>query len=166
MVIRNRWAAAAAVGIPLLLLLVLFYPTQERQVKKRFKVLRGWVRLEGTEPPVAQVGKYRSAQEIFADPVELESKAHELSAKLSVQEIAGGATRWRSSFRTLDVEFKDLSVTFPSDEEALVTTTAHLFGESGGGTQFNETHEVQCTLHKGDKGWLFARIEVVQVLER
>jgi hypothetical protein len=166
MVNRKRMIVLAAVVIPSLVLAVLFFPTRERQVKKRFKVLREWVLVEGPEPPLSQVGKYREGLELFADPLELESESHGFSGKLSAQDAAGYAARWRSTFQTLDVEFKDIKVTFPGDEEALVTTTARLTGQSTGGTAFNETHELECALKKKENGWVFARIVVIQVLER
>lgn len=166
MVNRKKLAVLAGVGTTILVLIVLFFPTRERQVKKRFKVLREWVRVVGTEQPLEMAGKYREALELFADPLELESKTHEFSGKLSAQSVAGNASRWRGGFGSLEVDFIDLRVAFPEDEKAVATTTAHLSGQSTSGNRFDETHELECTLTKGEKGWAFSRISVVQVLER
>lgn len=166
MVSKKKIGILAGILLPALVLLVLFYPTRERQVKKRFKVLRDWVRVEGPEEPLAQVGKYRGALELFSDPIEFESKAHEFSGNISADEGAKYAVQWRSRFRALDVEFKDITVIFPRDDEALATATLRIFGTMAGGATLSETHELQCSLRKGDKGWLFARFELVQVLEK
>lgn len=166
MVNRKPIAVLAGVAIPLLVLIALFFPTRERQVKKRFKVLREWVQVVGPEQPLEMAGKYREALELFADPLELESKTYDFSGKMSAQEVAGNASRWRGGFRNLDVEFIDLKVTFPEDEKAVATTTAHLSGQSTSGNRFDETHELEVTLKKGEKGWVFSKVVMVQVLER
>lgn len=155
-------AALAAVAI----LLLLFFPTRERQVKKAFRSLEDWVRVEGQEPPLEMVGKVRAAERLFADPVSFRSDAYEVEGRFSPKDAGTYGVRWRSRFQKLDLEFYDYSITFPGDGEALAVATAHLSGSALGGASLDEIHELHCTLRKDEEGWQFARFELVQVLDR
>jgi len=59
MVRRKTIRIVVGIILPALVLLVLFYPTRERQVRKRFKILKEWVRVEGPEEAIVQAVKYR-----------------------------------------------------------------------------------------------------------
>ena len=166
MVNTNKRYAAIAAAIAALVLLLLCYPTDRRQIKRQFKRLSEWVSKDGKEGPLALVQRIPEGRKLFADPCELKAEAYGLDESLSPLELAKLAMGARSRSDTLSLEFHDLQIGFTGDGEARGTVTARLKGTGEGAEDLQETHEVDYEMRKTEGRWLFTKITLVQVLKK
>lgn len=143
-----------------------FVTREERAVRKKYAALAEWVRKEPGEPPLEKAVKARAAAGVFHDPCLFEIQTYEISAEVSLQQLAGIALQGRERFSELDLEFYDLAVNIPQPGHAETSATAHLMGKKAGGDGVNETHEISASLAKGEDGWRFKRITAVEVLQK
>lgn len=165
MVILSKRNAAVAGALALLVLLLLCYPTDRRQIKRQFKRLAEWVSKEGQEGPLALVQLIPEGRKFFANPCELKAEAYGVDESFSPLDLSKLAMSARSRFDTFSVEFYDLTIGFTGEGEARATVTARISG-SGGEERIQETHEIECVLRKVEGRWLFSRIALVQVLKK
>ena len=166
MVNLNKRYAAVASAIALLVLLLLCYPTDRRQIRKQFKRLSEWVSKEGKEGPLAIVQLIPEGRKFFADPCKLKAEAYGLDESFTPLDLAKLTMGARSRFETLSLEFHDLQIGFTGDGAAQVTVTARLIGLGENGESVQETHEIEGTLAKKDGRWLLARIKLIEVLKK
>ena len=146
--------------------LVLFYPTDRRKVKKVFSSTAEWVSKEGPAGALSLAQKIPEGEKLFADPCELEAEAYRLSQSFTPRELAQLAAGARTRFDTLELKFYDLEVWFPEDGKAEATVTLRLEGRSSGGESLSETHEMDCILLEQEARSRFARISLVEVLNK
>ncbi len=165
MVTRNRVLAVVA-AVAIIWTVWYLFPTKTRQIKRRFKAVASWVSKDGPEGNLAMIRQAAAAAKFFVDPCEFHSATYHLTGSLSVREISGYYFEGRSRCARLSLKFYDLHVTFPEKRTASVKATARLTGRTTDGDNIAETHEVSCTLEKGDNGWLFKKVTLVQVLKK
>jgi hypothetical protein len=147
-------------------LAVTLFPSEEKRVKKRFRLLSEWVSKSAEENAFTLLQKMKDIGALFSEPCELKAPDESLSGSYTRQEISAFAGGARSHFSRLDLTFHDLHIVFPEGEIAKVTLTARLIGRSTTGEQVDEIRELECLLKRIDSKWLFNQIEVVQVLKK
>ncbi len=147
---------------------VVFYlfPSEEKKVRKQFRLLAGWISKEPGENPIAMAYKIKNIGTLFDGTCEFNIPAYSFSGIYSPQEISGYASSARISLSQLDLKFYDLAVTFPEEGVARVSLTARVTGKSSSGEYIDEAHELESLLKKVENKWLLSKIEVVEVLKK
>jgi hypothetical protein len=156
-------ALIVIVGI---VLVVTFFPSEEKRVKKRFHLLSEWVSKSPEEGSLTMLQKMKDIGTLFVEPCELKSPNESLSGSYTRQEISAYAGSARSYFSQLNLKLYDLHVVFPEKEVAQVNLTARLIGRSKTGEGVDEIRELDCLLKKVDGKWFFSQIEVIEVLKK
>lgn len=142
------------------------FPSEEKRVRKQFKLLSKWVSKSPGESPITSAARVQKLRTLFADDCRLETHISWFSGSFTGEELASLIARARLEFSNLSLTFYDLSVEFLGDETARVTVTARAEGTTTDGEAVDESHELECLLQKTDGRWLFREAKVVQVLER
>ena len=145
---------------------VIFFPSEEKRVKKQFHLLSEWVSKSPEENAFALLQKMKNIGTLFDEHCELKAPSQSLSGSYTREEISTYAGSARSHLSQLNLKFYDLHIVFPEKETTKVTLTAKLTGKSMAGEQVDETQELDCVLKKIEKKWLFHRIEVIEVLKK
>ena len=145
---------------------VIFFPSEEKRVKKQFHLLGEWVSKSPEENAFALLQKMKNIGTLFDEHCELKAPSQSLSGSYTREEISTYAGSARSHLSQLDLKFYDLHILFPEKEIAKVTLTGRLTGKYAAGEQADETREVECVLKKIEKKWLLSQIEVVEVLKK
>jgi hypothetical protein len=157
--------AVLALTLSVLAILTLF-PSEKKKVRKQFEGLSNVVSKEPGESVFTTARKAKEIVPLFDENCELIMPADSVSAYFSRGEITSYVIRGRTQFSDLSLTFVDLSITFPDPGTAKVVLTAKLKGNVVNGDRMDETREVQSTLKKIKRKWLFAAFEVVEVLKK
>jgi hypothetical protein len=144
----------------------LFFPNEEKKVKKRFALLSERVSKDPGENTFSMANKIRGISALFGENCNFTVSDYSLSGNYTREEISGIALRGRSHFSTLGLKFYDLKASFPEKDLVQVNLTARLTGKSVHGEHVDETRELICLLKKVEKKWLFSSFEVIEVLRR
>jgi hypothetical protein len=144
----------------------LFFPNEEKKVKKRFVLLSEHVSKDSGENTFVMANKIKGTSALFGENCNFAVLDYSLSGNYTREEISGIALRGRAHFSTLSLKFYDLKVSFPEKDLAQVNLTARLTGKSVYGEQADETRELICLLKKVEKKWFFSSFEVIEVLKR
>jgi hypothetical protein len=158
--------AGVLIAIVGMVLVVSVFPSEEKRVKKRFRLLSEWVSKSPEEGSLTMLQRMKDIGTLFLDPCELKSPHESLSGSYTRQEISAYAGNGRSHFSQLSLKFYDLQVAFPEKEVAKVNLTARLVGRSKAGERVDEIRELDCLLKKIDRNWFFGQIEVIEVLKK
>jgi len=142
------------------------FPSEERNVKKRFHLLSEWVSKSPEESSLTMLQKMKDIGTLFLEPCELKSPNESLSGSYTRQEISAYAGSARSFFSQLKLKLYDLHVVFPEKGVAQVNLTARMIGRSRTGEGVDEIRELDCLLKKVDGKWFFSLIEVIEVLKK
>ena len=142
------------------------FPSEEKKIKKQFRLLAGWVSKEPGENPITMAYKIKNMETLFDGMCEFEIPFYSFSGSYKPEEISGYATHGRLSFSQLHLKFYDLTIVFPEKGMAKVTFTANVTGKSNAGESIDEAHELETLLRKVEKKWLFSRFEMVEVLKK
>lgn len=145
---------------------LLFLPSEEKKVKKRFALLSEHMSKDPGENTFVMANKVKGITALFGKNCNLTVSDYSLSGNYSREEISGIAFRGRAHFSTLDLKFYDLKVSFPEKDLARANLTGRLTGKSVYGEHVDETRELMCLLKKVEKKWLFNSFEVIEVLRR
>jgi hypothetical protein len=145
---------------------VIFFPNEEKRVKKQFNLLSEWVSKSPEENTFTLLQRMKNIGTLFDEYCELKVPDQSLSGSYTREEISTYAGSARSHFSQLDLKFYDLHIVFPEMEVAKVTLTSRLTGKSTAGEQVDETRELECVLRKIENKWLFSEIKVVEVLKK
>jgi len=144
----------------------LFFPSEEKEVKRRFALLSEHMSKDSGENTFLMANKIKGISALFGDNCNFAVSDYSLSGNYTREEISGIALRGRAHFSTLGLKFYDLKASFPEKDLAQVNLTARLTGRSVYGEQVDETRELICLLKKVEKKWLFSSFEVIEVLKR
>jgi hypothetical protein len=144
----------------------LFFPSEEKKVKKRFALLSEHISKDSGENTFTMANKIKGINDLFGENCNFAVSDYSLSGTYTREEISGIALRGRAHFSTLDLKFYDLKVSFPEKDLAQVNLTARLTGRSTYGEHVDETRELICLLKKVTEKWLFSNFEVIEVLKR
>ncbi len=142
------------------------FPSEERKVRKQFRLLSEWVSKPSEENAFTMLQKMRNVGGLFDEHCELETDYPSLSGSYTREEISTYVGSAHSHVSRLDLTFYDLQITFPEKGVAKATLTARLTGRSTTGEQMDETRELECLLKKIKKKWLFSQIDVIEVLKK
>ncbi len=134
----------------------------EDQVTERFDQLAELVSKDASQPPLAQAAKVKGVSNLFVDGCVVEIKAAQLSGVYSRQHIMERAMMAQRYFSIVQLEFHDLTITFPNDNTAKVLLTGQLSGSSTGGDIVSETRSLDCELEKRDGDWFFTKMVEVR----
>jgi hypothetical protein len=148
------------------ILATLFFPSEEKQVKKRFALLSEWVSKDPGESTLTMAHKIKSIGTLFAESCDLIAPVHSLSGTYTREEISSLALQSRAQFFDLSLKFYDLNISFPEKGVAKVNLTGKLKGKSTLGEYLDETRELDCLLKKIEKKWRFSQFEVIEVLKK
>ncbi|MFB3884608.1 MAG: hypothetical protein ACE144_05235 [Thermodesulfobacteriota bacterium] len=160
-IIAGLLVVAAGIGVVLYL-----FPSEEKKVKKQFRLLAEWVSKEQGENPITMAYKIKNIGTLFDGTCEFDIPAYSFSGTYTREEVSGYASSGRLSMSQLDLKFYDLHIVFPDRQTAEVTLTAKVTGKSGRGEAIHEAHELVSVLKKIEKRWLLSRFEVVEVLKK
>jgi ketosteroid isomerase-like protein len=157
---------AALIVILGIVMVITVFPSEEKRVKKQFRLLSEWVSKSTEENAFTMLQRMKDIGSLFDAHCELKVPDQSFSGSYSREEISTYAGSARSQVSQLDLKFYDLQVVFPEKEVAKVTLTARLTGRSTAGERMDETRELECLLRKIEKKWLFSQIEVIEVLKK
>jgi hypothetical protein len=143
-----------------------FSQSEETKVRKQFGLLSDWASKAQSETPLIMAQKTKKIGTLFAEKCRLKAPIYSISGNLTRDEIIGYAARGRLLFSELYLRFYDLTVSFPEERTAKVSSKARLTGKLNVGENVDEIHELECVLKKIEKRWFFSHIEVVEVLKR
>ncbi|RPI99617.1 MAG: hypothetical protein EHM36_15760 [Deltaproteobacteria bacterium] len=142
------------------------FPSEEKKIKKQFALLSESVSKDSDESPLGMAQKLLKMGTLFSEKCEIKTHLESLSGVYSPQEISGYASRGRALFSNLRLRFFDLKIEFPEIETAKVVLAARLNGRLANGESVDESHELESTLRKIGKKWLFTSIVMVEVLKK
>jgi hypothetical protein len=142
------------------------FPSEEKKVKKQFRLLANWVSKDHGESPITMAYKIKNIGTLFDGTCEFNIPAYSFSGTYTREEVSSYVSSGRLSMSQLDLKFYDLHIVFPDHETAEVTLTAKATGKSSKGEAINEAHELESILKKIEKRWLFSKFEVVEVLKK
>jgi len=145
---------------------ITLFPSEEKRVKKQFRLLSEWVSKSTEENAFTMLQRMKNIGTLFDAHCELKVPDQSLSGTYTREEISTYAGSARSHVSQLDLKFYDLQIVFPEKEVAKVTLTARLTGRSTAGEQMDDTRELECLLKKTENKWLFSQIEVIEVLKK
>jgi hypothetical protein len=145
---------------------IYFFPSEEKKIKKQFRLLAEWVSKDPGENTFTMAYKVRNIGTLFDGTCEFKIPVYSFSGSYTPEEISGYAARGRLFCSQLYLKFYDLVIVFPEKGVAKVTLTAKLTGKSNVGEYIDETHELEFVLKKIEKRWLFSKLEVVEVLKK
>jgi hypothetical protein len=148
------------------ILATLFFPSEEKQVKKQFALLSEWVSKDPGESTLTMARKMKSIGTLFSESCDLIAPVHSLSGTYTREEISSLALQSRAQFFDLSLKFYDLNISFPEKGVAKVNLTGKLKGKSTLGETVDETRELDCLLKKIEKKWRFSQFEVIEVLKK
>ncbi len=143
-----------------------FFPSEEKKIKKQFRLLAEWVSKDPGENTLTTVYKLRHIGTLFDTTCEFKVPVYSFSGNYTPDEISGYAAQGRLASSHLYLKFYDLDITFLEEGGAKVTFTARLTGKLNVGDSIDETHEVESVLRKVEKKWLFSKVEVIEVLKK
>jgi len=162
---KNIIIAALVLTIGIGGLLYLF-PSEEKKVKKQFRLLAEWVSKDPGESTMTMAFKVKNVGTLFGKICEFKIPSYSFSGSYTPEEISSYAANGRLYCSELHLKFYDLVVDFPEKGMAKVTLTAKLTGKSNAGEYIDETHELESILRKTEKKWLFNKFEVIEVLKK
>jgi hypothetical protein len=145
---------------------IYFSQSEEKKVRKRLGLLSEWASKAQSETPLTMAQKTKKIGTLFAENCGLRVPIYSISGNFTRDEIISYAARGRLLFSELYLRFYDLTVSFPEEGTAKVSSTARLTGKLNVGENVDEIHELECVLKKIEKGWFFSHLEVVEVLKK
>jgi hypothetical protein len=143
-----------------------FFPSEEKKVRKQFRLLGEWVSKDSGENTLTTVYKIKHIGTLFDTRCEFKVPVYSFSGIYTADEISGYAAQGRLASSQLYLKFYDLDILFPEEGTAKVTLTARLTGKLNAGDSIDEIHEVESVLKKVEKKWLFSKFEVIEVLKK
>jgi len=142
------------------------FQSEEKRIKKQFSLLSEWASKDSNETPFGMARKLQRIGTLFAERCEIKTHLESLSGSYTPEEISGYAARGRTLFSGLHLRFSDLKIEFPEVEAASVSLAARLTGRLTNGEYVDESHELESTLKKTGKKWLFTSFVMVEVLKK
>jgi hypothetical protein len=142
------------------------FQSEEKRVKKQFRLASDWMAKDSGENAFIMLNKIKSMGGLFSEPCRIKAEAYSFTGSYTPEEISGYAAQGRSQFTTLSLKFFDLSIHFPQKGVAKAILTVTVTGKLTSGEYVDETHEVECLLKKIEKKWLFSDVELVEVLKK
>ncbi len=143
-----------------------FFPSEEKKIKKQFRLLSEWVSKDPGENILTMAYKIKKVGTLFDETSEFKVPVYSFSGSYTPEEISSYAAQGRLQCSQLNLKFYDLNIAFPEKGMAKVTLTAKLTGKLNVGDYIDETHELESLLKKIEKKWLFSKFEVVEVLKK
>jgi len=164
MKVFKRIILLAALGALGFWLWTVFFPNDEKLIRKHLANTAHAASFSGSQSPVAQLGSVAEFSTFFSPDVELDFDASRhgritLQGRGEVMALAGGV-RQRAS--ALKVDFLDVTVQLGDDHEsatAVLTARAQVPGE-----QDFLVQEMKFTLKKTKRRWFIHRVETVKTL--
>jgi hypothetical protein len=145
---------------------IYFFPSEEKKIKKQFRLLAEWVSKDPGENTFTMAYKIKNIGTLFDGTCEFNLPVYSFSGNYTPEEISSYAAQGRLSFSELNLKFYDFDIAFLEKAIAKVTLTAKLTGKSNVGEYIDETHELESVLKKIEKKWLFSKFEVIEVLKK
>jgi len=169
--ISNRWKVKYILMAAILIVLTVWTAfsltqTEEKRVKKTFRLLSDAMMKESGESIFTLDQKIKKIASLVADTCEIKLPAYGLSGKFNRDEMTGYVVRGRIHFSNLHIKFLDFDITFPEADVSKVRLTARVTGRTTPGETVNEAYEIECLLKKMEKRWIVNSIETIEVLKK
>lgn len=148
------------------LLLVIFYPTEKRKIKRVLKKTAEWVKKEGEENPLVFGLRAKNAEKLFQKKVQFKYKRYNLEREVSIDEIQKGYLMLMQSTKKFNIKFKDLKIDILDNENSTCDATLLLESDSTSFGDLSKVQEIFFTFNKSDEGWKISGVEVVEVFEK
>lgn len=159
---------AAAVTAAVICYFQFFHESREDRVLKTLYELSENIEKHSEENPLISAKKARNIAQAFADNCIIDIPFESFSRTVSSRDISDYALLRRSRFKTLSLNFQEITVSFPDKTTAQAGLTAILNGTQTGGKRPDLIYDLVFTLEKAEaeeSGWQISRIEVMQILE-
>lgn len=141
-----------------------FFPNDEKLIRKHLAETARVASFTGSQSPLAQLGSMAEFSSFFSPDVQLSFEVPR-QGHFTLQgrgEIMAAATRVRERATALKVDFLDVTVTLGEDREsatAVLTARAQVPGERDFFVQ-----EMKISLQKTKRRWFIHRVETVKTL--
>lgn len=141
-----------------------FFPNEEKLIRKHLANTAHAASFSGSQSPLAQLGSLAEFSTFFSPDVELDFEVPR-QGHFTLQgrgEIMAAARRVRERASALQVDFLDVTVRLGNDREsatAVLTARAQVPGERDFSVQ-----EMKFSLKKIKRRWLIHRVETVKTL--
>jgi cytoskeletal protein RodZ len=163
---KNFWRILilAVLGALGFWLWTVFFPNDEKLIRKHLADAARAASFSGSPSPLAQLGSVAELSTFFSPDVELDFEVPR-RGHFTLQgrgEIMAVATRVRNETSALKVDFLDVTVKLGEDREsatAVLTARAQVPGERDFSVQ-----EMKITLKKTKRRWFIHRVETVKTL--
>ena len=168
---RKHLLAAAIVSILAVFFAVRYLAVcEETEVRRRLRQLAGNLSRRQADSGLRLSLKNQRLAALLADPCRFVVPTYEIDVAMRPRQAAAEVFRLHSQISQVSVRFYDVRVDFPEPRRAAVRTTAYVRARNGTERRagaFADEFElsIDMVLDQRD-GWLFARFEQVEVLQR
>lgn len=153
-------------GISVILLLVLFYPTEKRKIKRLLKSVAEWAQKTEKDTTLSIALKSRQSKKYFAQKVLLKIERREIEREFTIEDIERGYIFLMGSSASFKVTISDIQIEILDDFSA--EADASVIVETRGRTieELSSANEMNFGLTKTKEGWKINKIVVKEVLEK
>jgi len=155
------------VGVISIIVFCFFFQTEERQVRKRFKIFTQTASKHAKDSQLIVAGKSKKISTFFAQTCQIEAREYNVSKDYTQQNVRTIAFHVLTRYSKLDLKFIDLKIDIPEKGIATAVSTARIIGKvKGTEKSMEENHEIDCRLRKIDDEWVFEKVELIDVLKK
>lgn len=147
-------------------LVILFYPTEKRKIKRLLKNSCEWVQKSENDTAISIAIKSKKSKKFFAEKVLLKIERRNFEREISIEEIERGYIYLMTSNSKFKVSVKDLNVEIIDDFSAEADSAVIVEAKGGTLEEFSNVNEVLFGLKKMEDGWRINKIEIKEVLEK
>jgi len=152
---RLRWAL-----VIVLLVLVgwwLLHDSPEEQVRAAHQELRQLLGKTEDDTATPSIRDVLAVQKLFAPQVVVSGDAEDLADRYSSEDIASLIIQTRAILRTIELDFSEPEITFPTRDTAVATFAASLQASyAGSDMPIDEKRDVTTQLQRLDGDWVFS----------
>jgi hypothetical protein len=146
-------------------LIVRYWLGDERAIRKQLAVIEEAGSKLATEPALEGLVKATQLAGLFADPCQLTVEAARHVGSYPRKQIQDRIVLVRNLYSPVQVSLHDITIDLTRKPNAMVHGTIRLHGQSKG-EAIADVQELRARMGKVDGQWLFAEVEIVEVLER
>ena len=166
MVNPKKLAGIVLAVVALAVIIFIFRPGgDERQIKKRFRLIEQNVTRTPADSELRTAGKLLGITDAFAPVCKLQAGRAGMSGTFSPREVAQQAGMILMQFKAFAISFHDMEIAFPDETHAEVHVTVQVKTVQNSGDKTTEAQEAVCRMVKRDGNWLFEECAVVKVLK-
>ena len=157
--------AATLVAVAVIVLVVRFWPSEERAIRARLAMIEKIGSKAGAEQPLESLSKARQIAGLFNDPCQLVIESVNHAGSYSRRQIQERIVMVRAAYVTATVSFHDLNIVLAGSDTATVSGTIRVRGQGMSGP-VADVRELRAEMAKIDDQWLMTGVTLVEILER